>query len=63
MKIALASDHAAAELREVIRAHLEARGVQPVVYDIKEPRPTDDYPVYADMAARAVAEGRAIWAF
>ncbi len=57
MKIALASDHAAADLREIVRAHLEARGLQPVVYDITEPRPTDDYPVYADMAARAVAEG------
>lgn len=57
MKIALASDHAAAELREIVRAHLESRGLRPVVYDITEPRPTDDYPVYADMAARAVAGG------
>jgi ribose 5-phosphate isomerase B len=57
MKIALASDHAAADLREIIRAHLEARGFSPVVYDIREPRPTDDYPVYADMAAHAVARG------
>ena len=57
MKIALASDHAAADLREIIRAHLEARGFEPVVYDLETPRPTDDYPVYADMAARAVARG------
>lgn len=57
MKIALASDHAAADLREVLRAHLEARGFEPVVYDITTPRPTDDYPVYADLAARAVAKG------
>ncbi len=57
MKIALASDHAAAELREVIRSHLESRGLEPVVYDTTVPRPTDDYPVYADMAARAVAKG------
>ena len=57
MKIVLASDHAASDLREIIRAHLEARGFQPVVYDLETPRPTDDYPVYADMAARAVARG------
>ncbi len=57
MKIALASDHAASDLREIIRAHLEERGLEPVVYDITVPRPTDDYPVYADMAARAVAGG------
>ncbi len=57
MKIALASDHAASDLREIIRAHLEARGFQPVVYDLETPRPTDDYPVYADIAARAVARG------
>jgi ribose 5-phosphate isomerase B len=57
MKIALASDHAASDLREIIRAHLEARGFQPVVYDLETPRPTDDYPVYADIAARAVAKG------
>ena len=57
MKIALASDHAASDLREIIRAHLEARGFEPVVYDLETPRPTDDYPVYADIAARAVARG------
>lgn len=57
MKIALASDHAASDLREIIRVHLESRGFQPVVYDLETPRPTDDYPVYADMAARAVARG------
>jgi ribose 5-phosphate isomerase B len=57
MKIALASDHAASDLREVIRAHLESRGFEPVVYDVTVPRPTDDYPVYADMAAHAVADG------
>ena len=57
MKIALASDHAASDLRDVIRAHMESRGFEPVVYDITVPRPTDDYPVYADMAARAVANG------
>jgi ribose 5-phosphate isomerase B len=57
MKIALASDHAASDLREIIRAHLEQRGFEPVVYDLTVPRPTDDYPVYADMAARAVVRG------
>lgn len=57
MKIALASDHAASDLREIIRAHLESRGFEPVVFDVTVPRPTDDYPVYADMAARAVASG------
>lgn len=57
MKIALASDHAASDLREIIRAHLESRGFEPVVFDVTVPRPTDDYPVYADMAARAVANG------
>ena len=58
MKIALASDHAASDLREIIRAHLESRGFEPVVFDVTVPRPTDDYPVYADMAARAVANGK-----
>ena len=57
MKNALASDHAASDLREIIRAHLEARGFEPVVYELTTPRPTDDYPVYADIAARAVAAG------
>lgn len=57
MKIALASDHAASDLRDIIRTHLEGRGFEPVVYDITVPRPTDDYPVYADLAARAVARG------
>ncbi len=57
MKIALASDHAAAELREITKKHLEDRGFEPVVYDTLEPRPTDDYPVYADLATQAVARG------
>ncbi len=63
MKIALASDHAASDLRDIIRAHLSARGFEPVVYDTLTPRSTDDYPVYADLAAGAVAAVNAIWAF
>lgn len=58
MRLAVASDHAAVELREQVAAHLRARGH---AVEVSGPGPGErvDYPDEAAWAARAVAAGRA----
>ncbi len=57
MKLAMACDHGALELKNALKAHLAAEG-----YDIEDfgtdTADSCDYPDYAAAAARAVAEGR-----
>ena len=57
MKLAMACDHGALELKNALKAHLAAEG-----YDIEDfgtdTADSCDYPDYATAAARAVAEGR-----
>ena len=57
MKLAMACDHGALELKNAMKAHLAAEG-----YDIEDfgtdTADSCDYPDYAAAAARAVAEGR-----
>lgn len=54
MRIALASDHAGFELKEIIRAHLKDHEV--VDFGSYDPSPVD-YPRTALKAARAIADG------
>ncbi len=54
--IALACDHGALELKEAIKAHLEARGLEYKDFGTYS-KDSCDYPDFAAPAARAVAEG------
>ena len=57
MKIALACDHGAYDLKETIKAHLTEKG-----YEVKDfgcfDKSSCDYPDFGAAAARAVAEGK-----
>ena len=57
MKIAVACDHGALDLKNKVKAHLEAKG-----YEVEDfgthTLASCDYPDYAAPAARAVAEGK-----
>lgn len=56
--IAFASDHGALELKELLKAHVESKGLKVIELGTTS---TDsvDYPDYADVMARALREGRA----
>jgi len=57
MKIAIGCDHGALELKQLMVAHLEKAGH--TVEDFgTHTKDSCDYPDYAEMAARAVADGR-----
>jgi len=56
MKISVASDHAGYELKEAVKAHLNAAGHEVVDFGTDSLESTD-YPDYATPAARAVASG------
>ena len=56
MKIAIATDHGAIDLKKKLIAHLEGKGHEVVDFGAYEPV-SSDYPVYAAAAARAVASG------
>lgn len=58
MRIALGADHAGVDLKDALKAHLEARGV--VVTDAgTHGAASVDYPDFAQQVAHAVREGRA----
>jgi ribose 5-phosphate isomerase B len=57
MKVAVAGDHAGFALKELLRAHLAARGHEVVDLGAYDASPSD-YPDYAEAAARAILEGR-----
>ena len=52
--IALAADHGGYELKEAIKSHLEAQGIEVTDYGTYCTESVD-YPIYAEKAARAVA--------
>ena len=56
MKIAVAADHGAYELKEAIKKHLEEKGIEYKDYGCFS-KESVDYPRYAYVAASAVAEG------
>ena len=58
MKIALANDHSAVELKKHVMAYLESKGHEVLNFGIDVEERTD-YPVRGETAARAVADGRA----
>lgn len=57
MKIVIGSDHAGFEMKRVIKEHLRGKGYE--VYDVGADRydPDDDYPIYGQRVAEAVASG------
>ena len=58
MKIALANDHSAVDMKKEILAHLEEKGYQ--VIDIGTNSPEScDYPVFGERAGKMVASGEA----
>lgn len=58
MKVAIACDHAALELKNAVKKHLTDRGFEVVDFGINEPGSVD-YPDYALPVAEAVASGKA----
>lgn len=56
MKIALACDHGALELKEAIKRHLDARGLEYKDFGCYD-KTSCDYPDFAAPAAQAVADG------
>lgn len=57
MKIALGTDHAGFELKEAVKAHLEAAGHEVADFGAYELDPQDDYPDFVFPACWAVADG------
>ncbi len=55
MKIAVAADHGAFELKEAVKKHLEEKGIEFTDYGCFS-KESVDYPRYAYLAASAVAE-------
>lgn len=58
MKVAIACDHAALELKNAVKKHLTDKGFEVVDFGINEPGSVD-YPDYALPVAEAVAGGKA----
>lgn len=57
MKIALGTDHAGFELKETVKAHLEAAGHEVADYGAYELDTDDDYPDFVFPACWAVSDG------
>ena len=55
MKIALGADHGAYELKEAVKKHLEEKGIEYKDFGCFS-KESVDYPIYASMAANAVAD-------
>ena len=58
MKIAIASDHGGFELKEIVKAHLEERGLEALDLGTHSDASVD-YPVYGKACGEAVANGEA----
>ena len=56
---ALGADHGGYELKEALKQHLQQRGLSVTDFGAKSKDPSDDYPDFAELAAQAVAAGRA----
>jgi ribose 5-phosphate isomerase B len=59
MRVAVAADHAAVELRRAVLAHLGDRGHEVVDLGIDDPLEPDDYPDRAADLGRAITSGDA----
>ncbi|MCQ2401853.1 MAG: ribose 5-phosphate isomerase B [Lachnospiraceae bacterium] len=58
MKIAIGNDHAAPELKNVIKAHLESKGIEVIDFGVAVGEKAD-YPIQAEKVALAVVNGEA----
>jgi len=58
MKIAIASDHGGFELKEIVKAHLEERGLEALDLGTHSDASVD-YPVYGKACGEAVVNGEA----
>ncbi len=58
-KFALGADHGGFEMKEALKQYLHGRGLSVIDFGAKTKDPADDYPDFAQPAARAVADGRA----
>jgi ribose 5-phosphate isomerase B len=58
MKIAIGSDHAAYEMKQVVIAHLEKRGIEVLDLGTNTPERTH-YPIYGQRVGKAVVNGEA----
>ncbi|MCI7795287.1 MAG: ribose 5-phosphate isomerase B [Lachnospiraceae bacterium] len=58
LKIVIGNDHAAVELKNIIREHLESKGIE-VINVGTDTNDSCDYPVYGEKVGRAVASGEA----
>ena len=58
MKIAIANDHSAVELKNIIKEHLESKGYE-VLNLGTDSTESCGYPVYGEKVGRAVADGEA----
>jgi len=56
---AVGADHGGFELKEALKQYLQSRGLSIVDFGAKTKDPADDYPDFAQPAARAVADGKA----
>ncbi len=57
MKIAIGSDHAGFEMKEHIKKYLKEKGYECHDFGAETLDPQDDYPVYGEKVAKAVASG------
>lgn len=57
LSVALASDHGGYALKEALKAHLAAKGIPCEDFGCHSAE-SCDYPIFAEKAARAVADGR-----
>lgn len=57
-RVALAADHAGFELKERIREELRRLGIEPADLGAHRFEPADDYPDFAELVGRHVAEGK-----
>jgi len=58
MKIAIGNDHAAPELKNAVKEHLEERGIEVIDFGVAVGEKAD-YPIQAEKVARAVVNGEA----
>lgn len=57
MKISLGCDHGGYNLKMAIKAHLEKKGIECVDFGCDNDKDSVNYPVFAEKAANAVANG------
>lgn len=58
MRIAIANDHSAVEMKQMIREHVEAKGYEVIDFGTDSTE-SCDYPLYGEKVGRAVVSGEA----